>query len=583
MSPDSLPPPVAPRRPWLAAMGLLALLALLFFVRLGQDVPLRSHEALLAETSRNMVLDRPVVRDDGSRPSPWLVPNFNGSDRLKKTPLPYWTVAGLAQLTGAVDEWTARLPNAAAALLAVLVLLALLRRQEDWLTALLGAAVLGTMAQFLMEAREALADMPMAMLVTAALAALWMGVERTGPRRFAWFVASGAAAGLAMIAKGPVPLVVLPGPFLVAVVVVIYRLWRDGRAGKSTAAAWGWTIAGAAVAILLFIGILGLWLIRVPEAWATLWSESVDRSVGELGHKKPESVFFYLLRLPLLVAPWAIFFVWGLVMAVQRWRRQPAARAWLAFVGAWLVGTLAALSAAEGKQDHYILPLVPAAAIFAAMAMRRLLGPTDPANARRGKWLIFGHSAAGLIAGLGGLAVAAWLAWHAGTAPKWLTVVALVGAMPLAVISAIGAVGCATACVLALRGRRVASLAALVVTVVAAFLWAWPTFVGPMDRSTTAAAFCREACAQAPADEPLYSYPAANGSVVFYMGRDLQVRDTPDEVRALVAQGRPFSIIVFGKFRDQLTGIAGLEEVMHHPDPVHPGEGWWLFRWTPGR
>ena len=113
MTRSDLSPPSAPRRPaWLAVAGLLALVAILFSFRLGQDVPLSSHEALLAETARNMVLDHPVTRPDGSQPSPYLVPNFNGSDRLKKTPLPYWTVAGLARLTGGVDEWTARLPAA---------------------------------------------------------------------------------------------------------------------------------------------------------------------------------------------------------------------------------------------------------------------------------------------------------------------------------------------------------------------------------------------------------------------------------------------------------------------------------------
>ena len=156
-------------------------MAILFGFRLGQDVPLRSHEALLAETARNMVLDHPVTRADGSQPSPWLVPNFNGSDRLKKTPLPYWTVAGLARLTGSVDEWTARLPAAVTGFGTVLILLLLLRREEDRLTGLLGVAVLATMAEFLNVARLAQADMPMTFFMTASLASLWMGVRQQRP------------------------------------------------------------------------------------------------------------------------------------------------------------------------------------------------------------------------------------------------------------------------------------------------------------------------------------------------------------------------------------------------------------------
>ena len=151
-----------------------------FFFRLGQDMPMRHHEALVADTARNMVLDRPVERADGSRPNPWLVPNFNGSDRLRKTPLPYWLVAGLSMAAGGVSEWTARLPSTVSATGTVLVLLVLLRRWTDRRTAYLGAAMLATSVGFLVSAREAQADMLMTFFTTASLASLWMAVERQG-------------------------------------------------------------------------------------------------------------------------------------------------------------------------------------------------------------------------------------------------------------------------------------------------------------------------------------------------------------------------------------------------------------------
>ena len=152
-------PPAGGRRRWLAPLALAALMGGLLFARLGDDLPLRSHEALLAETARNMYMDRPVQLADGSRPSPWLVPNFNDVPRLRKTPLPYWTVAGLACLTGAVDEWTARLPSALAALGTALITLALVRRWDGRLASLAAAATLVTSAEFLIVARSALSDM----------------------------------------------------------------------------------------------------------------------------------------------------------------------------------------------------------------------------------------------------------------------------------------------------------------------------------------------------------------------------------------------------------------------------------------
>jgi 4-amino-4-deoxy-L-arabinose transferase-like glycosyltransferase len=560
-----------------AVLGLLAVLALLFFFRLGQDLPLRTHEALLAETARNMYAYQPIERPDGSRSNPYFVPNFNNNDRLKKTPLPYWTVAGLARLTGGVDEWTARLPSAAAVMGTILVLLLLVRRLEDPLTALLAAAAFGTFTLVIIVGHEAQADMLLVLLTTLSLAALWMGVERSGPRRFAWFVVSGAAGGLAMIAKGPMPLVVVPGPFLVAAVIVVLRLRRQAREGQSTRAEWVWTCAGATVAIALFVGILLPWVLKVPGAWNTLWSESVDRAVGDLGHKKRESVFFYFTRLPLMVAPWTIFFVWGLVVGVRRWWREPAARERLAYVGAWFLGTLAAISAVEGKQDHYVLPALPAAAIFTAMALRRLLGPSDVAQRVHGRRLVLAHGVAGMAAGLAGVGVGLWLLVHPAGAPKFMDILVTAGPMALVVVCGTSAIGCAAACVLAFRRRLVAGFMTLVVTLVAVFLCAWPTFMGPMDRSTPVSAFAREASARVPAQATLYSFPDANATVVYYAHRRIIDLSRPADVQAKVDEGRPFYLIAFENHRKELSDIRGLEPVLHRPDRFWANEGSWLL------
>ncbi|MGB2754040.1 MAG: phospholipid carrier-dependent glycosyltransferase, partial [Phycisphaerae bacterium] len=229
------------RHRWLAPLGLAALLGALFFFRLGDDLPFRTHEALLAVSARNMVLDRPVQLADGSRPSPYLVPNFNDEPRLRKTPLPYWMAAGAAQLTGRLDEWSARLPSALSALGTVLILTVLLGHWCDRRTAFLGGAALATSVGFLILARSAMADMPLTLFITASLAALWMGVEAGGRRRFAWFTLAGAAAGLAVLAKGPACFPTFPAPYLVAAGIVVARLLRPRRPEETGRAEWAWT------------------------------------------------------------------------------------------------------------------------------------------------------------------------------------------------------------------------------------------------------------------------------------------------------------------------------------------------------
>ena len=68
--------------------------------------PLNNHECFVSVTAREML-------ESGN----WVMPTCNGENRLQKTPLSYWLVAGLAKITGRVDEFTTRLPSAVFAVL----------------------------------------------------------------------------------------------------------------------------------------------------------------------------------------------------------------------------------------------------------------------------------------------------------------------------------------------------------------------------------------------------------------------------------------------------------------------------------
>jgi len=644
-------PRPSPRPAWLGPVGLAVLLGAVFFFRLGDDVPLRTHECLLAATARNMYLNRPVQLADGSRPSPYLVPNFNDSPRLRKTPLAYWMVVPAAWVVGEVNAWSARLPSALAALATVLMVAAALARRYDRLTALVGAATLATMVSFLMSARSALADMPMTCFSTASLLALWMGVEASGRRRLAWFVAAGGAAGLAMLAKGPAPALVFPLPYLVAAVVVVARLvqQRRGTACRAPTTArspheWAWTLGGAAVAILVFLAVALPWpayvYLHVPQA-LTIWkAESVDRAAGEFGHEEP--FYFYLIRLPVLIAPWAVFSFYGLVLAVRAVRGGTACRApatpdssagvypprndraiepaserpWLLFVGAWLVGTLVGFSVAAGKQDHYILPLLPAAAIFVALGLREVLGhaavaqtPSSehsghpPVGARHavplpqpgaavphvasrlGVWLMAGHGM--FFVGLGVLCLAVYALYLAqpaffdrlrGTVARLATPGVL---RPLTVLGAISIAGGVTTWVLAARRRLAGSLAVLLATFAAAFLWAGSTLIGPIDRSSRAVDFARHVRETVPDNVPLFAYRGTSNSVIFYVARPMPPLAAPAGAEKQMAAGQSFYVITDDRYLPQLETAPGLVRVYHEADPYRPEEGLWLLK-APG-
>jgi 4-amino-4-deoxy-L-arabinose transferase-like glycosyltransferase len=600
------------RTAWLGLLGLAILVGGLFFFRLGDDVPLRSHEALLAGTARNMFLNRPVQLADGSRPSPYLVPNFNDSPRLRKTPLAYWMVVPVACVLGEVNAWSARLPSAVAALITVLLMAAVLWRQYDRLTALLGAAALATTVGFLINARAALADMPMTCFSTASLVALWFGAERSGARRFGWFIAAGACGGLAMLAKGPVPLLVLPLPYLVAAVFMVARLVRARGGGRAAIGDWLWTLGGAAAAIVVFLAIVLPWpayvYLHVPQALDIWRAESVDRSVGDFGHQEP--IYFYLLRLPVLLAPWTVFFIYGLVMAVRRAWRRAVDWAWLCYAGAWVVGPLVGLSLAAGKQDHYALPLMPAMTIFTALAMRKLLaplaslpgaaeeapaappgGPADGATpgpdaepaalARTGQWLTIAHGVFFVAVGVVGVAAYGFSVGNPffyfglGVIERLATPAIL---RPLAVLGAVFIVGGVAASVLAARGRSVGGLAVLLAMFAAGFLWSGPTLIGPLDRASRAAEFARQVRQVVPEDAPLYGYRGAGNSVIFYLARPIPVLGDAASLRQKVLAGRTTYVITEDRYLPHLPTDVNLLRVLHVADPYRPGEGLWLLK-----
>jgi 4-amino-4-deoxy-L-arabinose transferase-like glycosyltransferase len=582
---DNTAKPLRTGRRWLAPVGLAILIAGAFFFRLGQDMPMRHHEALVAVTARNIVLDRPVHREDGTRPSPWLVPNFNGNDRLRKTPLPYWIVAELSTAAGGVSEWTARIPSAVSAAGTAIVLLFILRRWTDRRTAYLGAAVLVTSLGFLNNARAAQADMLMTFFTTASLVALWMAVERTGRSRFGWLVLTGLAAGLAMMAKGPAPLPVLGLPYVVAAATMILRLIAAGRGGRSAAAEWTWTLGGAVVAVVLFCVIFLPWLLLVPNAWSTVWGEMTGHSVGADMDPDESSPLSFIMRFPVLLGPWTIFVAGGLYLAIVGAWRDRSERAWLIFVLTWIGGTLAVFSLAAIRRDHYILPAYPAAAVFAALCMRHFIRRAE-AGFRFpdfGLWLL--HGASSIVLGLVGVAAYGMFVanpefYRRHGMPEAFLVPAVFG--PVGVLGAVNLIAGITMCVLAVRRRLAYAAGVLAVVMTITWVGAWATIWSSTDRSVALRNFGEYIHENVPADATIYCVGSGNRTVIYYADREISSLRNDEEVAAKMAEGRPFFLVLDTGGSRQAKVIKGLDEVRLLTDPWHPGRDLLLMKY-PGR
>jgi hypothetical protein len=407
-------------------------------------------------------------------------------------------------------------------------------------------------------------------LTTASVACLWQAVTRGGWSRFRWLVLAGIAAGFGALAKGLVPIIVLAGPALVALVLMI----RDLKAGREAASAgmadWKPTVLSIVAACLL-VGLIALpWLgyifLHIPQA-AEIWrAESLDRAAGDTVKGAP--VYYYLARLSYLVAPWTVFFVVGLVVWVRAPWKVEGDRAWPAFVGTWFFVPLIVFSVAAGKRAHYMLPLMPAAAAFAVIALEWLLVATSQRRRLAASWIMFAHAAVFV-------ALAAALAFFSSKlVPGHAT-----AAFALAGILAAGAVAIA---ILALKDRLASSAGALAVAFTAAFLVAWPTVLADVRSDDSRSQLARRIAEIVPANERLLFFRDVTPALVFYTSRTIPLVDDEGDLAVLTQRKVPFYLICKQEDVAPVAKLDGMKVILDAPRAHRKGYATFaLLKWTP--
>jgi 4-amino-4-deoxy-L-arabinose transferase-like glycosyltransferase len=369
----SEPAPAAPFEPSSRALPprgaalLLALVAALLLLRLGAVPLIGPDEPRYARVAVEM-----------KRAGEWVTPTLQGEPWLEKPPLYYW-MAGLAFRALGENEAAARLPAVLATLLAV------------GATALVGARLFGAgaglHAGFLLGlsvlpfayGRAASMDMLLAACVTVAqglIALRLLGIAG----RLAVPVA-GAFIGLAMLAKGPL------GLLLPILVTGAYLLLARDRGAWRLVLSPGAALAAALVALPWY-----------AMAWREngrafvdifLLNHNLQRFTSTI-HRHPGPFYYYLPVLLLGFFPWS-----GLVGPALARVRPRASRADLLIL-LWLVAPLVFFSMAGSKLPGYSLPCLPPLAILAGR--------------RADEWTREGAGVSGRVAALTGLACAALVA-----------------------------------------------------------------------------------------------------------------------------------------------------------------------------
>ncbi|MBI2829513.1 MAG: glycosyltransferase family 39 protein [Acidobacteria bacterium] len=333
-------------------LTLALLSSFTFFLGLGRPAISDSDEGFYAEAAREMA-------EGGD----WLTPHFNYEERWQKPVLYYWLTAVTYVLAGP-SEWTARWWSALSGLGLVLLTWAAARRitvHDD--AAWLAGAIVATCYGYFAMARLALPDLPLTFCITLTI---WAALERR-------WVAAGGAAGLGLLMKGPVALVV---PALVLAPI----WWRERRTAPVRVRDLATAAAVCAVVGLPWYGAMTL-RHGVAYLHSFLVGDNLERFATNR-FNEPRAIWFYL---PILVGgmlPWSAYLValpWRSATRVARGQRRLTDMERRLLL--WAFVPLLFFTISIGKQPRYILPVLPPLAILLARSIATRTA--DAGNAAR--------------------------------------------------------------------------------------------------------------------------------------------------------------------------------------------------------
>jgi 4-amino-4-deoxy-L-arabinose transferase-like glycosyltransferase len=239
--------------------------------------------------------------------------------------------------------------------LAMACLYGLGRRLADTETGLWAAFFLGTAPFVVFSLTNFQLDLPLAAMVAMTLYTLVRAEDFSEPR---WSLALGLALGLGMLTKPPFAVYTAPP--------LAWSLWRACRSPERRRRL-GWAATSLAVGVVLALPWYGPRLFGLPM-------QILNRSFKQAAEQQnaepltAAGLLYYPRTLPTQLGLLAgLLLLWGLWAL----RKNRAARPllWMAILAPFLVFSLI-----QNKNLRYTLPILPAAALVAAIGLRALPG-----------------------------------------------------------------------------------------------------------------------------------------------------------------------------------------------------------------
>ena len=405
--------------------------ASIFFVNLGGPHLWDADEACYASCAREM-----FERGD------WVVPVFNGEWSFEKPPLMFWCMMSGYEWFG-VTEFAARFWSAifgiGTALLTYHLGRLLFRAEVGFWAGLITASSI----IFTISARAATVDSALVFLTTATMLAFVVGISGNraasclpqsetgdGPRLAmsaspwrSWiaFVVMYACVGCAVLAKGPVGLV-LPVAMIGLYLAIVNSL--ASSQSQTSASAEGWISRFRAImrpfgfgnlvrsawqmrpltGIAVVLAVAAPWCIWVSLQTDGLWlaqflgKNNFQRAlVAFEAHSGP--IFYYIPAILIGFFPWSVFLAPCIIHLVRQLREGSPSKNGYLFLTCWVSVFVGCWSLIGTKLPHYVLPAYPALALLTGCFVDRWL--TEPAGLKawwlRNAWITMIAVGLGLI------------------------------------------------------------------------------------------------------------------------------------------------------------------------------------------
>ncbi len=480
----------------------------------------------------------------------WIVPTFNGRLRVEKPALVNWLQLAGFTLAG-VNETGARIGSAILTIGTCLLTWDIARRLFDPVVGAWAGVVMATCLWTGIAGRAATPDAPLAFLTTLALATFVRGVVHAGgldhPVRLptSAAIATGAAAGAAMLAKGPVGLVLPLAAF------GLFAWWQALPQAAGAGPVRRWLDAGRRASRDARLGTIAVTALLVAAPWyvvVTLRTEgawlrgfllvhNVGRFAAPMEGHSGSPLFYYPCVLLVGMFPWSSGWIPALRHALQLGREPGPPACGTRLLAAWIIAWVIPFSIAGTKLPGYVWPAYPALACLCGHFIATWVRCPDVASERwmRAAWFWLGAAGVAIAAGL------LWAAWRIVPGTAWIGVVGLV---PLA--------GAAVAWMLHDRDARAG--AAMTWAATAAITVAWLVAVAPAAAGLDSGPRHLVAGFAGASAPPLVLYRAPP-SAVFYAARlaplgRVPEASSPEALADLVARHDGAHVLLDARFED---------------------------------